>query len=591
MAIFLILSMYLYIIKSVNAMFKYIITVLTLIPFMSFSQSHNEEDKIFLQYYEQDGYLVGFSPSIQVVDVDNDLAPEIEILIFDTLNIIKGTEITKYFAFNQPISQQEPDWILLCKNENSGNPKFYSINRDFILPHWSSFEPITNSWTYGTLNEPIEHSSMINIDPLGNFWASFYDYENNELGFLKMSDLNSLADTIAYIGENDSLFHLGSGMIGYSPIYISRNGQFISTIQAGEHIFTSGNPGGLYYFHSSDFGANWQGKDIARGSYNNPVFGQVTNRNLAPFFVGPTTYAGVIDDTGILHFAIYGYGLTPEGSDTIKTTSILYWNSRDENWIAITDPIFESNKDAAGNLLEDYTPGWISGQSLPSISITPDGSIVLVSWTSQEYEGEPGTSSYNIYPGDGGPYSAPVYYTNVLANISYDGGRTWSKNNIFSLEANKNYSESCASLYPYLLTSENNSLKLHYYFLVDLIPGWIGFGQNSQSDNECYYNTYSFPITGTKSELASVFEFKLEQNYPNPFNPTTKIRWEIPSMDRATIKIFNILGEEINTLIDKVIPAGKYEIVFNGRGFASGVYFYQLKSGNYVTTKKMILLR
>ena len=572
-------------------MSKHIFTLLIFISFLTLAQNSDSERK-FLQYYEQDGYLVGFSQQIQIVDVDNDFVSEIELLISDTLNIIDGNELTKYFAFNQPVSQQSPDWALLCKNESSGNPKFYSIYKDYSLPQWSSFEPITNNWEYGTLTEPIEFYSTIATDPFGNFWVSFNDVYNNELGFLKMSELNSSADTIAYIGENDSLFQLGgSGILGYTPIYISRNGQFISTIQTGENIFTSGNPNGLYYFHSSDFGETWQGKDIARGSYSNPVYGQIKNRNLAPFFVGVTTYSGVVDDNGILHFAIYGYGFTPEGSDTIKTTSILYWNSRDEDWFAITDPIYESNKDAAGNLLEQYAPGQTRGQSIPSISITPDGSIVFISWTSQEYEGDPETSSYNIYPGDGGEYSTPVYYTDVLANISYDGGRSWSEDNIFSLESDKNYSESCASLYPYLVSSGNNSFKLHYYFLVDSIPGWTGFGQNSHTDNKCYYNSYSLSITGNNSEVAGVFEFKLEQNYPNPFNPITKISWQIPSTDRTTIKIYNILGEEITKLFDKQVPAGKYEIVFDGSNLASGVYFYQLKSGNFVRTKKMILLK
>lgn len=89
--------------------------------------------------------------------------------------------------------------------------------------------------------------------------------------------------------------------------------------------------------------------------------------------------------------------------------------------------------------------------------------------------------------------------------------------------------------------------------------------------------------------------FTLLQNYPNPFNPETKIRFSIPKIDEemtpVTLKIYDILGNEISTLLNEVKSAGIYEINFNATGLSSGVYFYRLKAGSFSDTKKMILMR
>ncbi|MCW8848874.1 MAG: T9SS type A sorting domain-containing protein, partial [Melioribacteraceae bacterium] len=85
-------------------------------------------------------------------------------------------------------------------------------------------------------------------------------------------------------------------------------------------------------------------------------------------------------------------------------------------------------------------------------------------------------------------------------------------------------------------------------------------------------------------------EYTLNQNYPNPFNPSTIISYQIPSCGHVSLKIYDILGNEIETLISKKQSAGKYEIVFDAKNISSGVYFYRLKTENYTITKKMIYL-
>ena len=92
--------------------------------------------------------------------------------------------------------------------------------------------------------------------------------------------------------------------------------------------------------------------------------------------------------------------------------------------------------------------------------------------------------------------------------------------------------------------------------------------------------------------------YQLFQNYPNPFNPTTKIKYEIPASTIGTghtlfiqLRVYDILGREVATLVNKQQQPGNYEVEFSALSFPSGVYFYQLKAGDYIQSKKMILLK
>ena len=86
--------------------------------------------------------------------------------------------------------------------------------------------------------------------------------------------------------------------------------------------------------------------------------------------------------------------------------------------------------------------------------------------------------------------------------------------------------------------------------------------------------------------------YKLEQNYPNPFNPTTTIGFGIPEKGNVRLSILNILGEEIKVLLNEEMEAGYHSVDFSAEsGLPNGVYLYRLQAGNYIETKKMILLR
>ncbi|MFC2094755.1 T9SS type A sorting domain-containing protein [Bacteroidota bacterium] len=105
-----------------------------------------------------------------------------------------------------------------------------------------------------------------------------------------------------------------------------------------------------------------------------------------------------------------------------------------------------------------------------------------------------------------------------------------------------------------------------------------------------------FETTGVRTSSSSLHEFSLEANYPNPFNPSTKIRYNIPELSFVTLKVYDGLGNEMATLVNEKKPAGSYEVEFSvGQNSilstSSGIYFYQLRAGSFIQTRKMILMK
>ena len=145
-------------------------------------------------------------------------------------------------------------------------------------------------------------------------------------------------------------------------------------------------------------------------------------------------------------------------------------------------------------------------------------------------------------------------------------------------------------------------------------PNQYSFVDKILDAGKYFYRLKQLDFNGTfeysnviEIDVRSIDEFTLKQNYPNPFNPTTKISWQSPVSSWQTLKVFDILGNEIATLVDEYKPAGIYEIEFSNAethhgvslpsgvssrgGYASGVYFYRIQAGNFIETKKMIFLR
>lgn len=150
-----------------------------------------------------------------------------------------------------------------------------------------------------------------------------------------------------------------------------------------------------------------------------------------------------------------------------------------------------------------------------------------------------------------------------------------------------NYWEKAHGLNP--AVQDHNGTNLSVSF-----TGVVGY-----TNLECYLNILSDSlIRGTSTIINSINEdlletksYMLDQNYPNPFNPNTIIRFSIPRSGLVTLKVFDIMGKEVAALVNEAKTPGNYEVEWNGSNLPSGVYFYKLLSGDYSSTRKMILMK
>ncbi|MDX1700216.1 MAG: T9SS type A sorting domain-containing protein, partial [Melioribacteraceae bacterium] len=143
------------------------------------------------------------------------------------------------------------------------------------------------------------------------------------------------------------------------------------------------------------------------------------------------------------------------------------------------------------------------------------------------------------------------------------------------------------------LVKDNSVVVANTLCFVDMNVGY-GFDE----ENRLMKTTNSGEDWIVVNELTSMQDEKLlfnkhilYQNYPNPFNPSTTIKYSIPNQSNVTLKVFDLLGSEVATLVNKEQSQGNYEVGFDGSELTSGIYFYRLQSGNFVETKKMILLK
>jgi hypothetical protein len=133
-----------------------------------------------------------------------------------------------------------------------------------------------------------------------------------------------------------------------------------------------------------------------------------------------------------------------------------------------------------------------------------------------------------------------------------------------------------------ILDTLTNSLKM-WYTGNDAAPGY--------GTVQVGYATASF-ITGISvTNQVSPDNFSLKQNYPNPFNPSTTIEFTLPNPEYVKLKVYNILGKAVSTLVSRKLNQGNHTYTFDGKNLASGLYYYRIQAGKFQDMKKMILLK
>ncbi|MGB5530577.1 MAG: T9SS type A sorting domain-containing protein [Ignavibacteriaceae bacterium] len=176
-------------------------------------------------------------------------------------------------------------------------------------------------------------------------------------------------------------------------------------------------------------------------------------------------------------------------------------------------------------------------------------------------------------------HTSPLFdSSDVFFKWSSDNGSTWQD----SLNLSDNSSN---SLRPRICYDLNGPLPAPW---LDITVFWYDF---AEGNSEIFAKNGNHNIVTTEQFCEVPFSFSLEQNYPNPFNPSTKIKFTISDFGFVILKVFDVLGNEVATLVNEEKSAGEYEVEFNRKNLPSGIYFYRIQSGSFVDTKKMILLK
>jgi photosystem II stability/assembly factor-like uncharacterized protein len=248
------------------------------------------------------------------------------------------------------------------------------------------------------------------------------------------------------------------------------------------------------------------------------------------------------------------------GKEIFKTTD------GGNNWVDVTPSGHIFNFLTTIQFVDELT-GWTTGDNGTLLKSTDGGYTWFSQWSISDYgmihfrELNFIDNMYGWVIGNEGP----VYGTT-------DGGENWI-----------------------LQFRSYNDYRLWSIFMLDQSTGWIA-GQYSSSGQPqrgivLKTNTGGFTYVEEKEINLVAEDYLLSQNFPNPFNPSTKIRYSIPETSKVVIKVNDILGNEIATLVKEDKPSGTYEITWNANNISSGIYFYRLQVGGYIETKKMVLLR
>ena len=352
------------------------------------------------------------------------------------------------------------------------------------------------------------------------------------------------------------------------------------------------------YHWTVDAGANWNKVMISFDPYLNNHTDSLTVADV--FMSGAGTEDtliienfGQVDITydweGNVHAIMNGYSWhwdAAMGETQFAWPQLHYSSVRGElaaNLVEVSDPAISHS-----DILHAYTDSgyWagnnIGGMGYPTISAIDDGPGLMAVWS------QPRMVS-GVVDTTGGFMNADLW-----AATSGDGGDKWTAP--WQLTDTPGLHDAFATLGKPLETTGNaDEYRFHLVYMEDHVPGTWVFGESDSGLVQWIYMTdlvTIVPVVGIEDEnVISAKSFALEQNYPNPFNPSTTIEFTLDKKSDVKLTIFNMLGQEVTTLVNEVRDAGAHREIWDASNVASGVYFYKLSAGDLTRTKKMVLLK
>ncbi len=241
------------------------------------------------------------------------------------------------------------------------------------------------------------------------------------------------------------------------------------------------------------------------------------------------------------------------------------------------EPLYDGVQTSWVNEEMDLT-AYNSNQVKLKFELKTDGSVIKDGW----YLDDIGILVYGIVPVELSSFTADVQEDKILLNWVTS---TETNNLGFEIQRRANdYSWTKLGF----IDGRGTTTEKSIYSFIDKNP----------IDGKSYYRLKQIDLDGSfkifnsvQVDFATINDFSLGQNYPNPFNPITDINFSLAKSGIVTLKVFNVLGSEVATLVDDFMEAGKHTIQFNAKSLTSGVYFYTIKSNTFTSTRKMILMK
>ncbi len=435
-----------------------------------------------------------------------------------------------------PVQVKTNDQVTISANINGGSGYLTDVRLHYKVGDQSRIAvQMTKSLSDTTL-----YSAVISGISTDSTLVDYFITANNNLGLLNSNPGDTVKGNYFYQVLNEPLkirdvqySPLGSGYSSYNGYEVTLTG-IVTADTSDIPGFGTSTPQRMYM---QDGSGPWTGIMIGTGGTN--------GADVLKFERGDNvTLTGIIREN---------YNVT-----SIDTLTQLTVNSHNN---PLPDPVDLKTGDIA-----DSTGATPNVEKWESVLI--DYKNVKV--TDENADGDPGANSYNFGESmiNDGSGDARIEFQDGNHNYNNDWDSTLAKDpaNIY-VKLNSTF-------------TEIRGILFYSHSFYKIVPrkndDFIGYmGPTAVNDK-----TSKLPVS-----------YKLDQNYPNPFNPSTTINYSIPKASIVTIKIFNILGQEVRTLVNENKSAGNYSLRFNAVNLSSGVYFYSIKAGNYYQVKKMMLLK
>lgn len=476
---------------------------------------------------------------------------------------------------------------------------FFLVLSTVITAQWQPDFRLTNSNGFSINNSITSNDAYVHT-----VWQDTRDGGNNEIYYKRSTNYG-----ISW--ENDIRLTNNIGTSQQPSIAVS--GTYVYIVWEDN---VDGNPE-IYFIRSNDNGISWGGNIRLTNNVNVSSSAKISASGSSVQLIWRDVSNGFFE---IFHKHSYDWGTT-WSNDTILTSHtvgipgnfslstigsnvhIVWSDSRDGN-----NEIYYKRSTNSGETWETDTRLTVDGSISEVPSITCSSTSVHIAWLdlrdgNNEIYYKHSTNAGVTWSADTrltlGPFwsqNPSIVFSGTIVQLVYQFGTSSNLEIFYKRSTDNGVSwEDSTQLSNSLSIARNASISASG---ASTHVVWTDTRHGSTNHEIYYKRNPSGNVLGVSNQDEKTFEeFDLLQNYPNPFNPSTRIQYQVARNSNASLKVYDLLGNEVVTLVDEYKSAGSYEVDFsivnihNGLTLPSGVYFYQLKVGDYIQTKKMIFLR